>query len=127
MRIGLDCDGLLDEQPAFFAFLTAALRSGGQFVAVLTFRDPAGGAKTEAQLASLGVTYDELHFAASLSNKGRLCRELGVDATARPRQNPKTTFEFEALCAPRQIGRYPYSPTRCSSAAPRRHPVSRLR
>jgi hypothetical protein len=41
MWIGLDRDGLLDEQPDFFAFLTAALRSGGHYVAVLTYRDPA--------------------------------------------------------------------------------------
>jgi hypothetical protein len=38
VRIGLDLDGLRDEQPAFFAFLTAALRAGGHFVAVLTYR-----------------------------------------------------------------------------------------
>jgi hypothetical protein len=34
MRIGLDLDGLLDERPDFFAFLTAALRREGHFVAV---------------------------------------------------------------------------------------------
>ena len=40
MRIGLDLDGLLDERPDFFAFLTAALRGQGHFVAVLTYRNP---------------------------------------------------------------------------------------
>jgi hypothetical protein len=79
MRIGLDLDGLLDERPDFFAFLTAALRSAGHFVAVLTYRDPEGRARTEAQLAGWGVSYDELHFARSLADKGRLCRELAVD------------------------------------------------
>ncbi|MFN9787560.1 MAG: hypothetical protein ACK57N_13405 [Planctomycetia bacterium] len=79
MRIGLDLDGLLDEQPTFFSFLTAALRSGNHFVAVLTFRNPAGRADTEAQLRALGIQYDELHFARSLSDKGRLCRELNID------------------------------------------------
>jgi hypothetical protein len=29
MRIGLDLDGLLDELPDFFPFLTAALRGAG--------------------------------------------------------------------------------------------------
>src|SRR5437868_2823462 len=76
MRIGLDVDGLLDEQPEFFAFLTAALRAGGHFVAVLTYRDPESRAKTEGQLADLGIVYNELHFARSLPDKGRLCREL---------------------------------------------------
>ena len=79
MRIGLDLDGLLDERPDFFAFMTAALRGGGHFVAVLTYRDPDSKARTEAQLACWGVLYDELHFARSLSDKGRLCRELAID------------------------------------------------
>jgi hypothetical protein len=35
MRIGLDLDGLLDEQPHFFAFLSMALRGSGHFVAIL--------------------------------------------------------------------------------------------
>lgn len=79
MRIGLDIDGLLDEQPAFFTFLTAALRAGGHFVVVLTYGDPEGRARTEARLAGWGIAHDELHFARSLDDKGRLCRELGID------------------------------------------------
>ncbi len=79
MRIGLDLDGLLDERPDFFAFLTASLRAGGHFVAVLTYRDPESRARTEGQLAAWGVGYDELHFARSLPDKGRLCRELEID------------------------------------------------
>ena len=79
MRIGLDLDGLLDEQPPFFAFLTAALRSAGHYVAVLTYRDPDSRRRTEAALAAWGIAYDELHFAHSLDDKGRLCRELEID------------------------------------------------
>jgi hypothetical protein len=79
MRIGLDLDGLLDERPDFFAFLATALRGQGHFVAVLTYRDPASRPKTEAQLAGWGIEYDELHFARSLRDKGRLCRELRID------------------------------------------------
>jgi hypothetical protein len=79
MRIGLDLDGLLDERPDFFTFLTAALRAAGHFVAVLTYRDPDSRTRTESQLAGWGIGYDELHFARSLSDKGRLCRELGID------------------------------------------------
>jgi hypothetical protein len=79
MRVGLDIDGLLDERPEFFAFLSAALRAAGHFVAVLTFRDPASRSRTEEQLAAWGVTYDELHFARSLADKGRLCREVKID------------------------------------------------
>jgi hypothetical protein len=79
MRIGLDIDGLLDERPDFFSFLSVALRAGGHFVAVLTYRDPGSQARTEGQLAAWGIEYDELHFARSLSDKGRLCRELTID------------------------------------------------
>jgi hypothetical protein len=79
MRIGLDLDGLLDERPEFFALLTFTLRAGGHFVAVLTYRDPDSRPRTEAHLASWGITSDELHFARSLADKGRLCRELDID------------------------------------------------
>ena len=79
MRVGLDIDGLLDERPEFFAFLSTALRAGGHFVAILTYRDPAREEQTHRQLAAWGIRYDELHFARSLSDKGRLCRELHID------------------------------------------------
>src|SRR5215813_2708011 len=79
MRIGLDLDGLLDERPDFFAFLSTALRAGGHFVTVLTYRDPDSRERTVGQLAAWGVEYDELHFARSLADKGRLCREVGLD------------------------------------------------
>ena len=79
MRIALDIDGLLDEVPEFFGFLSHALREKGHFVAVLTFRDPARRAHTEEQLAGWGIAYDELHFARSLEDKGRLCEELAIN------------------------------------------------
>ena len=79
MRVGLDLDGLLDERPAFFALLAAALRAGGHFVTVLTYRDPDSRQRTESQLAGWEIRYDELHFARSLPDKGRLCRELDLD------------------------------------------------
>jgi hypothetical protein len=79
MRIGLDLDGLLDECPAFFRFLSTALRGEGHFVAVLTYRAPDSRQRTETALASMGISFDELHFARSLDDKGRLCRELAID------------------------------------------------
>jgi hypothetical protein len=79
MRVGLDIDGLLDERPEFFALLSVALRAAGHFVAVLTYRDPESRPWTATQLAGWGIAYDELHFAASLPDKARLCRELNLD------------------------------------------------
>jgi hypothetical protein len=79
MRIGLDIDGLLDERPEFFALLSEALRAAGHFVAVLTYRDPTSREKTATQLSGWGIAFDELHFAESLPDKARLCRELKLD------------------------------------------------
>jgi hypothetical protein len=79
MRIGLDLDGLLDEAPAFFAFLRTVLRSAGHFLAVLTYRDHEARDRTQAQLAGWEIGYDELHFVRSLQDKGRPCRELDLD------------------------------------------------
>ncbi|MDY3560587.1 5'-nucleotidase [Gemmata sp. JC673] len=79
MRIGLDIDGLLDERPEFFAFLSGAFHAAGHFVAVITYRAPEREDHTKYQLAGWGIRYDELHFAHSLSDKGRLCRELAID------------------------------------------------
>jgi hypothetical protein len=79
MRIGLDIDGLLDEHPEFFSLLTLLFSSAGHFVAILTYRDPEARSRTEKQLAVWGITYNEIHFARSLTDKGRLCRELALD------------------------------------------------
>jgi hypothetical protein len=48
MRIALDIDGLLDEHPEFFRFLSTTLRAQGHYVAIMTFRDPESRARTEA-------------------------------------------------------------------------------
>ena len=51
MRIALDIDGTIDEHPAFFAFLSAALHDSGHTVLVLTYRDPQRRKQAEDQLA----------------------------------------------------------------------------
>jgi hypothetical protein len=79
VRIGLDLDGLLDELPEFFCFLAVTLRSQGHFVAVLTYRDPDSRPRRQNWLTEHGISYDQLHFANCLADKGRLCRELDLD------------------------------------------------
>jgi hypothetical protein len=71
MRIGLDIDGLPDERPDFFSFLSHSLRTAGHFVAVLTYRDPDSRTRTEGQLAAWGISYDELLFAKPPLNAGQ--------------------------------------------------------
>jgi hypothetical protein len=79
MRIALDIDGTLDEHPEFFRFLSGALRDRGHFIAILTYRDPDRRVQTETQLNMWGIIHDEIHFAQSLADKGRLCRDLEID------------------------------------------------
>ena len=40
--------------------------------------DPARASQTEEQLQDWGISYDEIVFAKSLEDKGRLCREHNV-------------------------------------------------
>src|SRR5581483_4372737 len=79
MNVALDIDGTISEHPEFFAVLSAALRKAGHRVLVLTYRDPARGEATRAQLTAWGIEFDELVIAPSLEAKGQLCGTLGVD------------------------------------------------
>jgi hypothetical protein len=79
MKVALDIDGTISEHPEFFAVLSTALRAAGHQVLVLTYRDAARAEATRAQLATWGVTFDELVIAPSLEAKGQLCSTLGVD------------------------------------------------
>lgn len=62
-----------------FRLLSTAFRGQGHYVTILTFRDPDSRSRTEISLTEWGISYDELHFADSLQDKARLCRELDID------------------------------------------------
>ena len=81
MKVALDIDGTISEHPQFFAMLSTALRSDGHRVLILTYRDSsqAEREKTEAELAAWGVGFDELVFANSLEEKGKLCAAHGIN------------------------------------------------
>ncbi len=79
MKIALDIDGTISDQPTFFSFLSVALRAAGHQILILTYRDPAKNEATRVQLAAWGIVFDELVIAESLSAKGRLCARHGVD------------------------------------------------
>jgi hypothetical protein len=77
MRIGLDLNGLLDERPGFFAFLAGPtrrrpLRRGAHLPR------PGHAGEDGGPVAGVG---QRLRRGAlrSLSDKGRLCRELEID------------------------------------------------
>src|SRR5581483_11571710 len=59
MNVALDIDGTISEHPEFFAVLSAALRKAGHRVLVLTYRDPARGEATRAQLTAWGIEFDD--------------------------------------------------------------------
>jgi len=83
MVIGLDIDGTITRHPAFFAFLSRALRQAGHDVVVITFRQDR--ASSESDLAQWGIAYSRLVIWSlgahtdMLRWKGDVCRELGVE------------------------------------------------
>ena len=79
MRVGLDLDGLLDEQPAFFAFLTAALRDAGHFVAILTYRDADSGDERKPSLPNWAWSATNCTSPGARRTRAGYCRELEVD------------------------------------------------
>lgn len=70
MIVQLDLDGTLDAAPAFFAWLTAALRRDGHRVLVVTSRttSPENLKATAAELKELGVVYDQLFLSPALDD-----------------------------------------------------------
>ena len=87
MTIAFDIDDTITRHPAFFALLSQALVQAGHRVLIITFRDQAGRADTEADLAGWGIAYHEL-ICWSMACcdpadvdawKGTVCREHGVD------------------------------------------------
>jgi uncharacterized HAD superfamily protein len=79
VKIALDIDGTISDHPAFFAFLSAALRAAGHQILILTYRDPEKTDATRKQLSDWGILFDELVIAESLTAKGSLCVAYGVD------------------------------------------------
>jgi hypothetical protein len=71
--LGLDLDGVLDESPIFFRLLTAIWPGK---VIIITFRSDR--AKAEADLANIGIRYDELVLVESFGQKAEVIVEKGV-------------------------------------------------
>lgn len=74
MILGLDLDGTIDENPAFFQVLS---RSWPGPVHIVTFRLDKNHAIEYA--TSLGVRFDDLHLASGHEDKGRIIAELGIE------------------------------------------------
>ena len=71
--LGLDLDGTIDENPAFFATLAAVWPAP---VTVITFRRDR--AKAVADLARHGVRYDELVLVDKMDAKAQVIADRGI-------------------------------------------------
>lgn len=71
--LGLDIDGVLDEAPIFFSILTKVWPGR---VVIITYRDDR--ARAEADLARLGIRYDELVLVDSFGAKAEVIVAKGV-------------------------------------------------
>ena len=71
--LGLDLDGTIDENPAFFATLAAVWPAP---VTIITFRRDR--AKAVADLARFGVRYDELVLVDQMDAKAAVIAERGI-------------------------------------------------
>lgn len=60
LRYGMDIDGTITQAPRHFKRLIDALRAAGDCVYIVTARRESTRLETEALLASLAITYDEL-------------------------------------------------------------------
>ena len=76
--IGLDIDGTITADPAYFSALARSVRATGNLVHVVSSRSPAGEAETRKELKELGVAYDHLYLLPDFGKKIARCphREL---------------------------------------------------
>lgn len=60
--LGLDMDGTITADPAFFARLARTVRARGQAVHVVTSRSPLGEDETREELAGLRIAFNRLYL-----------------------------------------------------------------
>jgi hypothetical protein len=106
MVIALDIDDTITRHPAFFALISQALIQAGHRVLIITFRDEAGRADTEADLDGWGIAYDELicwsmascDLAEVDAWKAAVCRAHGVEIFFEDDANVLAHVDEETVC-----------------------------
>lgn len=78
VRLGLDIDGTITADPAFFAGLCRRVLRGGE-VHVVSSRSPEARVETAAELAALGIGYSVLHLVDPVSVAQARCPHKGLD------------------------------------------------
>jgi hypothetical protein len=83
MNIGIDLDGTITENPAFFSLITMALVAQNHEVHIVTYRDLADEVATIQELAALNIQYTRLHLppanAAIAAWKLKIATEVKLD------------------------------------------------
>jgi hypothetical protein len=70
MKVGLDIDNTITDQPEMFRILSGALRREGHEVHILTFRSETLRDETERELALMGVEYDSMRMGDGTEDPG---------------------------------------------------------
>lgn len=78
MRLGLDIDGTITADPAFFADLTKAALTRGD-VHIVSSRSPEARNETIVELAKLGINFGSLHLLPPMSTSQALCPHRNLD------------------------------------------------
>jgi hypothetical protein len=71
--IGIDIDGTITLDPAFYSKFTHDCRRSGIIVHIVSARPPDSRAETEAELRELEIVYDELHLLPTMEEAITLC------------------------------------------------------
>jgi hypothetical protein len=75
MKIGLDIDGTISENSAFFATLA---KSPDFEIYIITGRDQSDHKETLDELRRYDIQHKGVYYADNWEDKGRLCKDLGV-------------------------------------------------
>jgi hypothetical protein len=66
MNYAIDVDGVISTNPDFFKFLTYILHKNGDWIDIISSRNPKRVDETKKELIHWGITYDELHMMSSM-------------------------------------------------------------
>lgn len=75
IKVALDIDGVIDENREFFSKLS----QNPEFdISIVTGRDPKNHTSTVLFLENCKISYNDIHYADTWTDKARICQELGV-------------------------------------------------
>lgn len=77
--VGIDIDGTITLDPAFFSAFTHDCRQSGIVIHIVSARPPDSRAETEAELLELEILYDELHLLPPIEEAITLCPHSEIE------------------------------------------------